>query len=583
MASCSTFRPRFPPPNPETLPTWGGGPSVDRAALFRSKMLAATLSTHKDGSPAPPDPQLEDLDTILKSSRGALGALGGGGGGGGGAAFRMNAGTTAVAVASGTHVTPAHRAAPAAGVGGAWDTMSASSRASEGGRKTTGPPQHQALVFSGPPQDARRSRDQGKGGVPNGPRAGQPSAMYPSVAVPAAALLDAALSSVLSAGGAADRAAAARAVRAGLVRLDARENAGALARVRRRGASRPTGEVPDGAAGVVADVQGLLQQHAAQMAAVKAKEARPKDLAASSPGGKYAATGAGRRHGGAAGDGDGRARRRASLLRREEEDGMEDDLLNIVFADVPRTIPPLVAGLQEGMQEEDSGGREKEAATLAAMERLGIDVTGLAGSGPEVGLNADVEFVSSWLKNLAAPSASEKGAVDPLEARRLDLETSLRTTEAAAHDAQAELTAKRGTLERRREAAVVEAAVLAMDEERAAAAAAHEQAMVDALAAAAAAANQRRLAAREVEAEELALAEELRRRRRRGERRGEALTKTREETMDAAARFKDKTKDMETARAAPDACFARLDETRDEETASARRVLRPPGSNPHRI
>ena len=34
--------------------------------------------------------------------------------------------------------------------------------------------------------------------------------------------------------------------------------------------------------------------------------------------------------------------------------------------------------MQEGMSEESGGGKEKEAATLAAMERLGIDVTGLA-------------------------------------------------------------------------------------------------------------------------------------------------------------------------------------------------------------
>lgn len=73
--------------------------------------------------------------------------------------------------------------------------------------------------------------------------------------------------------------------------------------------------------------------------------------------------------------------------------------------------------------------RESESARARVREKVTLlKATFSQGSGPEVGLNADVEFVSSWLKNLAAPSASEKGAVDPLEARRLDLETSLRTT-----------------------------------------------------------------------------------------------------------------------------------------------------------
>jgi len=92
-------------------------------------------------------------------------------------------------------------------------------------------------------------------------------------------------------------------------------------------------------------VQSLLQEHAASMAAVKAKEARPKTD--SSGGGQHShSQPAGRSHGGggrggAGVGGGGAGRGGAYSFDREEEVGMgEDELLDMVFADVPRTIPP---------------------------------------------------------------------------------------------------------------------------------------------------------------------------------------------------------------------------------------------------
>jgi len=233
-------------------------------------------------------------------------------------------------------------------------------------------------------------------------------------------------------------------VRAGLVKLDSRASAGALAASRRRAGVRGADKVPEGAAGVVADVGGLLAAHAAQMAAVRAKEARPLSGAKAGRGVQQDAVverlSAGRRAGAAEGvvrTGAGVAEEEGAVLGNEE-------LVSILFADVPRTVPEaalqaqsesvalaqawggkeelhlgpagardplggdaagpqgtcagsaagpnqeeklhaLVAALQghmdemvgvEGLQE----GQAREAATLAAMARLGIDVTGLDGA-----------------------------------------------------------------------------------------------------------------------------------------------------------------------------------------------------------
>jgi hypothetical protein len=203
--------------------------------------------------------------------------------------------------------------------------------------------------------------------------------------------------------------------------------------------------VPEGAAGVVADVGGLLAAHAAQMAAVRAKEARPLGGAQAVRGAQQDAAVERLSAGGRAGAAEGVVWTGAGVAEEEESAMLgNEELVSILFADVPRTVPEaalqaqseplalaqagggkeevnlgpagaedplggdaagpqgtgagsavgpnqeetlraLVAALQghvdemvglEGLQE----GQAREAATLAAMARLGIDVTGLDGA-----------------------------------------------------------------------------------------------------------------------------------------------------------------------------------------------------------
>ena len=121
-------------------------------------------------------------------------------------------------------------------------------------------------------------------------------------------------------------------------------------------------QVPEGAAGVVADVWGLLAAHAAQMAAVRAKEARPLGGAQAVRGAQQDAAVERLSAGGRAGAAEGVVWTGAGVAEEEESAMLgNEELVSILFADLPRTVPEAALQAQsEPLALAQAGGGKEE-------------------------------------------------------------------------------------------------------------------------------------------------------------------------------------------------------------------------------